>query len=64
MRVENSSGSLLTRYRTKFRGFLGEAYRRTSPVISTGVMVMEEIIHQLSKHGVVEVRANGALPSV
>ena len=24
MRVENSSGSLLTRYRTKFRGFLGK----------------------------------------
>src|SRR5262245_3619003 len=33
MRVENSSGSLLTRYRIKFREFLGEAY--TAPPAAT-----------------------------
>jgi hypothetical protein len=46
MRVQFSSLTLLTRYRTKFRGFLGEAYpkRRTAAVNLpvAGVMALQE----------------------
>ena len=44
MRVENSSGSLLTRYRTKFRGFLGEAQIPPDLVVKFQTIDIVEVI--------------------